>query len=755
MTTPPPHSPEVETKAQEVLPQHTADTHGSKARTRTLLLAGSLALLVGGCAAVTAAGFSRFTTWSELPTCESGTCPSLDRSLADFRPYQPPQLVDATGRLSAYLPGRVSSWVPLDRISPWVVNGVVATEDRRFRQHRGLDYRGAARAAMANLSAGSTQEGASTITMQLVRVLWAEGLEGYSKWQRKSVEVRTAKNLERLLTKDEILALYLNTIYMGEGVYGVQAASREYFGKDVADLDLAESAALVATIKTPAFYNPRREQGEERRMVVLTLMEREGVATPREVAEARTRAVETIDGTPRRQGRSYFASAVDRELRQLIPDPAMRSGVRVFTTQDPQVQRAADLQLHAQIERIESGEYGAFDPSAPGSEPDPLQGAVVVVDTESGAVRAVVGGRSFRDSQFDRALQARRQAGSVFKPFVYGAALESGAITLADRVDLSPIRMELDEDELWEPRDMVDDTIGMPIRHAMAHSSNTAAIRVGLAAGVQDIRSFARRTGLDSPIAPYPSSFIGASEVTPVDLAAAYATFGNGGYRVSPYLIERVESSSGEILYEHQAERRRALKPEVAYLVNSLLEDVVNRGTGYAVRRAGYQGRAAGKTGTTNGGRDAWFVGYAGTLSAAVWIGFDRPRTIARNASGTGFAAPVWGRLMEDVLSADDRQRIRVPEALTRITVDASLGVQVPEGCETTRETRTEFFLEGTEPLVYCPDLDRRAVDMDRIAAPVELEQMETSEKPGVVGATTGGVTPIGPVARGTGQKNQ
>ncbi|NNF28081.1 MAG: PBP1A family penicillin-binding protein [Gemmatimonadetes bacterium] len=682
------------------------------------LAAGVIASSLAGLSLTLAGAALR---WAAVPSCAGGDCPVLGE-VVEFRPYQPPAVHDASGTVVAYLPGRVSAWTDLANLSPWLVEGVVAVEDRRFREHRGVDHRGILRAAVRNVRSGQTREGASTLTMQLVRVLWVDGLQGYSKWRRKAVELRAARALERELTKDQILEFYLNSVYMGTGVYGVEAASWDYFGKPASELELWEAASLVGTIKTPARYNPRGgEPARQRRDLVLEVMEREGVVSSAEAAEALQQPMRFLEEGPDHQAGSYFASAVDRELRRLVPDPARRSGARVFTTLDRRAQASAEARLAEQIRRLKAqAAEGAAD-ADDGDRERPLQGALVMVEMETGAIRAVVGGRSFDESEYNRATQARRQPGSAFKPIVFGAALEAQTLTLADRIDLSPVRMETDEG-LWEPKDLVEDTTGMPARFALARSSNTAAIRIGMAAGLPAVRDFARRLGVQSPIAPYPSTLLGASELTPLELAAAYAVIGNGGLAVDPYLIERIEFPGGQPAWQRETEPRRAIQPEVAFLVHSALVDVVNRGTGYSIRREGYQGPAAGKTGTTNEGYDAWFVGYDGRLSAAVWIGFDQPRAIVKEATGGGIAAPVWARVMMDLAGpSGSPARWRRPPGLSEVLVDESMGFRVPDGCESTRPARMELFLVGTEPVSFCPDFELRTdLNVPLVAPPVE-----------------------------------
>lgn len=671
---------------------------------------GPVGLAVAGAAAVLGAlilGAAAFV-WSTLRVdCEG--CPTPG-SLASYRPPEAPHVYDRQGRLIAHLSGPVLIWTPIEDMPATLVDGLVAVEDRRFREHDGVDGVGVMRAALANLRANDVLEGASTLTMQLARILWQPRLGEMGRWQRKVAEVRLANLIEREADKERILELYLNTVYMGNGLHGAGAAARHYFGKQVWELTTGEIALLVGAIKTPERYDPRErpDRALARRAVVLDVMTREGVIDAETAAAARDEPIETTDERPLLQGRSYWAQAVDRELRRRIPDPNARRGVRVMTGLDMRLQAAAERSITGQVEAIEAGRFGAFRGPRPDSGLDAsvsrsryLQGAAVVMDARTGTVRALVGGRSFEHSLFDRAFLARRQPGSAFKPIVYAAALDRRVVSLGDRIDITPIVLRTSTGEAWQPRDHIDaDEIG--VRESLARSSNRAAVRIGERVGIEAIRRTAATLGIRSSIAPVPSSYLGASEVTPVELVAAYAALGNGGHRVEPHLITSIDDGAGRVVHRTRHERAAVLDERVAFLVRSAMRSVVEGGTGWRVRRAGIPVPVAGKTGTTNDGNDVWFVGTTPHLAAVAWFGFDEPAPILRNASGGVLAAPVWGELVaaayeDGQLAERGHDWDAMPDGLVRLAVDAETGFAAREECRPLR-VRTEWFLPGTEP---------------------------------------------------------
>lgn len=639
-------------------------------------------------------------------------CPPV----AALRAYQPPEASHVYARdstLIADLSPQRRTVVDLDRIPREVRDGFVAVEDRRFWSHGGIDLRGLARAVWRDLISLSFKEGFSTIQMQLARNVFPEQLPRAKTVDRKVCEMRLALRMDGEFSREEVLELYLNQIYLGDGRYGVEEAAQGYFGKTIGQVDAAEAALLVGLVQSPEGHNPRKhpDRALRRRNVVLEVMAREGVLSPEAARAAQEAPIRLAPPREASTSAPYVVAAVRQEIRERFGADADIRGLRVYTGIDPALQRAAQAALGAGIERIESGAYGRYRhprPEAGGtaggeSAADYLQGLVVSLDPQTGALRALVGGRDFALSQFDRALQARRQPGSAFKPIVYAAALER-RIPITTRVSTIPVAVDNPGSQDWRPGDHLPDSVEtLPFRDALARSSNVAAVRVGQWVGPERVAELGKGLGLTTPIPNYPSIFLGAAEVVPAELVAAYAAFGNGGFRVRPHLITRVEDDNGTILWEAPATRERALDEGVAFLTLSMMRDVVDHGTGAAARRGGYYGPAAGKTGTTNEGKDAWFVGLTPELATGVWLGFDRPAPILPSASGGALAAPVWGEFMATAYRDHEPEGYWTPPAsLYQVVIDVGSGFRATRNCPP-EEIRTEYFLAGTEPRDYCP----------------------------------------------------
>lgn len=656
-----------------------------------------------------------------LSACSRGAiaqdCPSVD-ALRDYRPPEATRVFAMDGSLVADLSPERRVVVDLDAIPPTVSNGFVAVEDRRFWRHDGVDARGIGRAVWRNITSLSLAEGFSTITMQLPRNIFPNELPRSDKLRRKLCELQLAGRIEKTMSKRDILKLYINQVYLGDGKYGVEEASRAYFGKNARRLTTAEAALLVGLVKNPEGYNPRRHPARaiQRRNVVLDVMAREKVITAAEAEKAKAEPLNLAPPPEAAGSAPWYVAAVRRELReQYGPDADVR-GLRVYTGLDPAVQRAARDELVAQIRRIEAGEYGrwphdrpADDDIAPaqGSGSPYLQGMVVVLDARTGEVRAMVGGRDFTHSSYDRVLIMRRQPGSAFKPIVYAAALQQG-LTPASRIDSSPV--EVGAGGLgggagtWRPEDHVPDSVtSLSVRQAMALSSNSAAVRVGEWAGIGRVVETARALGITTPLPAVPSIVLGSAEVVPAEFAAAYATLGNGGTRVTPTLITRIEDTRGTVLWQAPRVGAQVIDAGVAFLTTSLMQDVIDRGTGTAVRNNGFWLPAAGKTGTTNDAKDVWFAGITPDLAAVVWLGFDQPKQIMPNAFGGSLAAPVWANVMKAAYEKRSPPAPWSPPAnVVPAPIDTETGALAADDCPPGNVT-VEYFLAGTEPLEYCP----------------------------------------------------
>ncbi|MFA5910497.1 MAG: PBP1A family penicillin-binding protein [Vicinamibacterales bacterium] len=528
--------------------------------------------------------------------------------------------------------------VPLDAISPWLVKAVIAVEDRRFFDHDGFDPIRMAGSALADLRAGGAVQGASTITQQLAR----QSVGRRKTVRRKLKELMFAVQLERYFTKAEILELYLNKVYFGDGLYGAEAASRGYFGKPAADVTLAEAALLAGLLKAPSNYAPtvNAAKAESRQGVVLEAMLDSKVVSKADYAQAVHATVVIHDGLRASEPYGpYFKNEVRRQLVERFGAPRVsEGGLHVYTTIDPLMQRAAEAALDRSLKEIDT-----TLPARGAGEP-PLEAALIAIDPATGAVRALVGGRDFARSSYDRALQARRQPGSAFKPFVYAAALEAG-FGPDDTIDglNEPLRVA---NTSWSPDDEHVTDESLTLRDGLRLSSNRAAVRLLDEIGLPRVLQSARAFGF-TDLPGVPSVALGSGEVTLAAMTSAYTAFANGGVVTPPWLIRKVVDADGALLFESVAAPRQAIQPVTAYLMADMLRGVIDAGTGSAARRDGFTLPAGGKTGTTNDYRDAWFVGFTPAVAAGVWIGFDQPRTIRRGGYASELAVPMWARFMK------------------------------------------------------------------------------------------------------------
>ena len=701
-------------------------------RPRTYLLAGSF-LLAGAAGAVRG-------SWQNI--CAGDTCPSIAR-IRTFEHEQTSKLLAHDGRQIAEIGYERRTPISLHALPEYIPQAVTAIEDKRFYQHSGFDPFGIARAAFGVLTFRNLG-GGSTITQQLARNLFDE-IGFQRRYVRKMKEVRVALDLERAYTKDQILEAYLNEIYMGRG-YGFQNAASNYLGKNIAQINIAEAALLAAILNRPGVYDPFRypDRAKARRDLVLTRMAAEG-HLERDEAE-RWKEFPLPESEPTGSVTSlapYFEEWVRQILDSRFGDEIYRSGLRVYTTLDVEMQQAAKVSMEEGWRAIEADSthfehpyYSDFDTVQAFSGSTPyLQGAFVALDPVTGHVKAMVGGRDFEQSKFDRARLANRQAGSSFKPFVYTAAIAS-RIPASHVVVDAPVVYPQVSGEDWRPANFGGEFKGpMTMREGLYTSTNMIAIKVGWEeVGIETVAQTARRMGIQTEIERFPSTTIGAAEVIPIQVAEAYSTFPNLGTKVRPFPILRVEDSEGVIIWEPQPERTQVLDSLVSRIMVSMLEDVVIRGTGYnAIRVRGglpYQVSAGGKTGTTNDGTDVWFAGFTPNLLATVWFGMDAPIPIfslgpgKRQATGGGLAAPVWASFMRRVYmggQSDEDNTNYEPHGpllpiesgwpllpgLNAVLVDRSTGKLASRWCAE-EDRYLEYYLPGTEPTELCDRSSRR-----------------------------------------------
>ena len=669
-------------------------------------------------------------------------CPSIAQ-IYTYEPQQTSKVFARDSTLISEIGLQRRTPVSLASLPAHVPQAFIAIEDRRFYSHGGLDWRGIARAglqAIRNMSLSGA--GGSTITQQLARHMFTDRIGFEKRVLRKLKEWQVALALEEAYSKDQIIEAYMNQIGYAHGWYGLQTASRNYFGKNAIDMNPAEAALLAAIANLPEVYSPfnNHDAGLRRRNLVLDLMTREGYLTAEEAELWKAEPLPTERARNVQVQAPYFVEWVRGILADRFGGKLYTGGLRIYTTLDLEMQAAARAAMENGWDRIEQRPgfahttYREFSEKTDGADVPEIpyvQGMFIAADPATGHVRAMIGGRDFVHSKFNRAIQARRQAGSSFKPFVYTAALESG-IPASEVFTDGPVVLDQVDGTTWAPSNYEPEFLGsITMREAMSKSINMVAIKVGRQVGLESVAQMARRLGIRTEVERYPSSAIGAAEVIPIQMLEAYSVFATLGERVRAFPILRVESADGEVLWEPRPERTRVLDPLVARLAVSMLEEVVARGTGnigiHQVAGLPAALPAAGKTGTTNEGRNVWFLGFTPTLAAAVWFGMDQPVPIAPRATGGGLASPVWGEFMrrvyygdvlphrESALAAEPGALLPAPEpwpvpaALITRRVDSRTGLLASRWCPPD-DAYDELYLPGTEPTQPCDRPDQSVI---------------------------------------------
>jgi penicillin-binding protein 1A len=593
-----------------------------------------------------------------------GEFPSIE-SPAAYRPSVTSKIYDRNNRVVGEIFLEKRTLVPYNAIPRRVVNAFVAAEDANFFKHKGVDYVAIARALLKDVFSGGYAQGGSTITQQTVKSLFLTPEKSIS---RKLKEIILAYRIEGRLSKEEILYLYLNQIYLGDGAYGVEAAAQTYFGKGVSSLSLAEGALLAGLAQAPSRYSPRAhfDKAKARQKYVLRRMAEVGFIRQAEADAAYNTRLVLAPPSSFRSKAAYFLEYVRLHLQERYgAETVNRTELRIYTTIDDRLQEAATDALREGVRQMEerNGYKG-------------LQGALLCLDPRTGGVLAMVGGVDFAASQFNRALQARRQPGSAFKPIIFGAAVDKGK-TLVDSVYDSPVEFELNDTEMWKPKNYDGTFLGpIPLLEALAKSRNLATVRLLNEIGVDTAIRTAQNLGITSPIERNLSIALGSSGVTPLELVTAYATFANGGRRPAPFFIREVQDSSGNVLERTEPKTVPAISPESAYLTIRLMQEVLRSGTAAAYRNL--SPNLAGKTGTTNENTDAWFVGGSPDLMAAVWVGFDTPASLGDRQSAASVALPVWASFMRHALVHFPDREFPVPAGITFARVDPSTGKALP-----------------------------------------------------------------------------
>lgn len=593
--------------------------------------------------------------------------------------------------------------VSIRSLPKYVGEAFISVEDQRFYQHDGVDVVGVA-AALKDALRGHAR-GASTITQQLVGNMHPDVINRSDRSiARKLREQAAAREMERHYTKEQILEAYLNDIDFGHGWYGIEAAARHYFGIEAARLTLEQAATLAALPKGPALYDPIKhpDRSRERRNLVLSLMADQGYITRVEADRAEQQPLVTAPDAGMPAAAPYVVDLVREEAEQ-AGVPVMNGGYRIVTTIDPDLERDATMALDSGLARVEARpayHHQTFAHRAKGST-DFLEGMVVAIDPQTGDVLAMVGGRDYAASPFNRAVNALRQLGSAFKPIVYASALRD-SIPPNALISDTALAIPMPNGTTYRPGNADGLFLGsITMREALVKSRNPVAVQLGMRVGMDSVIALAKRLGIETPIAPYPSSAIGASAVRPVDLVSAYTVFDNLGAVVAPRYIVRVDDRAGHQVWAPPAQAPRfALDPRIAFIVRDMMRDVVARGTATSVRRWVPDAiPVAGKTGTTNDNTDVWFVGMTPDVVAGVWLGFDTPQPIVAGAAGGTLAAPIWGDMIAHYYQGNQPAGTwdDVPAGIATAELDRLGGA--PATDSTPPDQRyTEYFMDGTQP---------------------------------------------------------
>ncbi len=648
------------------------------------LLLTATAMLIGG-----GAGFVIFSVW-DLPQVQT---------LEEYHPSITSRVYSDSNKLLAefFLENRRP--VALEDVPQTLTKALIATEDSRFYSHHGIDYRGVARAFYRNLRARKILEGGSTLTQQLAKVLFLTPERSYT---RKLKEMALALRIEQRYTKEEILAFYLNQIYFGSGAYGVEAASRIYFGKPVKDLNIAECAMIAGLPRSPKYYSPFKnpERARMRRAYVLSRMVAANIITPLQAEEANQYPLPVQTGGKTGGPSPYFVEYVRQKVEERFGSSILYSGgLNIYTTINDELQGYAEEAVAAGLAKIEGQRRPSVKP--------PLQAALIAIEPSTGRIRAMVGGRDFSKSQFNRAVQALRQPGSAFKPVIYASAIERG-FSASDLLDDTPLTINVDRRKTWSPENFTHTYQGMvTLRKALAQSLNVPTVRLLQRLGVDDTIQYARNLGIRSPLTRYLSLALGSSDVTLAELTSAYAVFANHGIRLGPISISSITDSTGRVLYVNDAIPKQVMKPETAFLITNLLKGVIENGTAWKARDLGRP--AAGKTGTTNDYRDAWFLGYTPSLVAGVWVGYDTQESIGPRETGGRAALPIWLDFMKKANTDRPPEDFAVPDGIIFKQVDPRTGLLSTDNCKLSIR---EAYLPGTEPHRYCDETSQGADDL-------------------------------------------
>ncbi len=634
--------------------------------------------------------------------------------LRDIQPPQKTVVLDIHERVVHEFFRENRDLVSLPEIPAPLKQALLATEDRKFYHHWGVDIYGVIRAGLRNLRTGRLREGGSTITQQLARNLF---LTHDRTWRRKLQEVVLATRIERIYSKDEILELYLNQVYFGDGAYGAQAAARTFYGKDVGDLSVAECALIAGLPGNPRDFNPRLhpEAAVHRRHVVLNAMIDTGAISKEQAAEIDAAPLGITEMSNSSAVGPYFVEIIRQYLTERYGSKDLyEGGMRIYTTLDLDLQLAAEEALEHRLVALEENyrtvetrakyETKVAKAESGGEEvpvPKYLQGALISMDARTGYVNALIGGRSFRESPFNRAIQAKRQPGSAFKPFIYTAAIDNGFRASDIILDTPVVFQGASATDEWRPQNYSATFSGpMTLRYALKKSVNIPAIKLMRKVGIPVVASYARRMGIKSPIQNVLSTALGTSEVSLIELTAAYSTYATGGVHSEPIFVLRVEDRSGQVLEINSSRSEEVLSAETSAIMTSMLEDVITSGTAGGARLIGLTGPAAGKTGTTDEYNNGWFIGFTPDIVCGVWVGYDSNESMGNGMEGARVALPIWTDYMIQATSGRPPLDFPAPSTLATARVCSESGMLAREGyCP---DTYIEIYKAGTQPARLC-----------------------------------------------------
>jgi len=610
--------------------------------------------------------------------------------------------------------------VSINEVPDTLIHALIAIEDDNFYEHYGIDFKAIIRALWANISAGTIAQGASTITQQLARNMF---LTPEQTIERKVKEMLLALRIERTFSKDQIMEMYLNKTYFGGGNYGIESAANNFFGKTVAELTLPECALVARLPQAPTYLNPlvNYEEAVRRSKHVLDRMYELNYITEEEYKRAYNDTIVIRQRRAPQNPADYFFEYIRQYVENNYGTAALYTGgLNVYTTLDLDLTNYADSVFNNHLRSLENRldyevKYDDFPPDTVNIETKYVQGGIFAIDPNTGYVPVMIGGRNFNHSKFNRVLQAKRQPGSAFKPFLYTAALANG-YTPATMINDQPIVFIQGDSVFWKPTNYSDEFYGLTrLRTALKHSRNIPSVKIIYDIGPEEVIRYARLLGIESPLYPNLSLALGTADVYPAELITAYCPFANGGERVEPIYIKRIEDESGNVLENHIPQRSRVLSKQIAYVMTSLMESVVNGGTAAGIRSRGFTLPAAAKTGTTDNFQDGWCIGYTTQLVLGIWVGFDDNTTLGKGQAGAYVAVPPWPYIMDRAIYNNspkdstgtpiiDRKLYEFPrpEGIKTVPICDTTGLLAQPFCQDVYE---EVFIEGTEPTILSDSL--------------------------------------------------